>query len=121
MQTAIHIVYMVASVLFIIGIMAITQLKIDTVVAYVLHPDYQALEEGYGVMRAGKRRYYSMGWSVHLPGYDGFAFSRAIFASNAAQRSSPTQPSSRPSGVNRWSALSARSDSRNSARDVNMR
>jgi hypothetical protein len=47
-----------------------TQSKIDAVIAYILHPDYQALEEGYGVMRAGKRRYYSMGWSVHLPGYD---------------------------------------------------
>jgi hypothetical protein len=47
-----------------------TQFKIDTIVAYILHPDYQALEEGYGVMRAAKRRYYSMGWSVHLPGYD---------------------------------------------------
>lgn len=46
-----------------------TQHKIDTVVAYILNPDYQALEDGYGVMRAGKRRYYSMGWSVHLPGY----------------------------------------------------
>jgi hypothetical protein len=45
------------------------QSKIDTIIAYILHPDYQALEEGYGVMRAGKRRYYSMGWSVHLPGY----------------------------------------------------
>jgi len=45
------------------------QFKIDTIIAYILHPDYQALEEGYGVMRAGKRRYYSMGWSVHLPGY----------------------------------------------------
>jgi hypothetical protein len=49
-----------------------TQHKIDVVVAYILHPDYQALEDGYGVMRAGPRRYFSMGWSVHLPGYDGF-------------------------------------------------
>jgi hypothetical protein len=46
-----------------------TQPKIEAIIAYILHPDYQALEEGYGVMRAGKRRYYSMGWSVHLPGY----------------------------------------------------
>ena len=43
-------------------------------VAYILHPDYQALEDGYGVMRAGPRRYFSMGWSVHLPGYDSFDF-----------------------------------------------
>ncbi len=52
----------------------VTQHKIDTVVAYILHPDYQALEDGYGVMRAGPRRYFSMGWSVHLPGYDSFDF-----------------------------------------------
>jgi hypothetical protein len=45
------------------------QEQIDQVIGYILHPNYQALEEGYGVMRAGKRRYYSMGWSVHLPGY----------------------------------------------------
>ncbi len=46
-----------------------TREKIDSVVSYVLHPDYQALPEGYGTMRAGKRRYYAIGWSVHLPGY----------------------------------------------------
>ena len=50
------------------------QHKIDAVVAYILHPDYQALEDGYGVMRAGPRRYFSIGWSIHLPGYDGFDF-----------------------------------------------
>ena len=33
----------------------------------------------------------------------------------------PTQPASTPSGVSRWSALSARSDRRYSAREVNMR
>jgi hypothetical protein len=48
-----------------------TQRKIDAIISYILHPDYQTLEEGYGVMRAGKRRYYSIGWSVHLPGYEG--------------------------------------------------
>ncbi|MCJ7552013.1 MAG: hypothetical protein MUQ30_20270 [Anaerolineae bacterium] len=53
---------------------AAAQHKIDTVAAYVLHPDYQALEDGYGVMRAAPRRYFSMGWSIHLPGYDGFDF-----------------------------------------------
>lgn len=47
------------------------QEKIDTIVGYVLHPDYQALDEGYGVMRDGPRRYYAIGWSVHLPGYFG--------------------------------------------------
>jgi hypothetical protein len=63
-----------------------TRGQIETVVAYVLHPDYQALHEGYGVMRAGPRRYYSMGWSVHLPGYHGLAFSRAIHAHMYVQR-----------------------------------
>jgi hypothetical protein len=48
------------------------QQKIDTVVNYVLHPDYQELEDGYGVMRDAPRRYWSIGWSVHLPGYKGF-------------------------------------------------
>jgi hypothetical protein len=46
--------------------------QIDSVVRFVLHPEYQALPEGYGTMRAGKRRYYAIGWSAHFPGYDGF-------------------------------------------------
>ena len=45
------------------------QQKIDAVIEYVLHPNYQAFPEGYGLMRAGKRRYYAIGWSVHLPRY----------------------------------------------------
>jgi hypothetical protein len=60
--------------------------KIETVVAYVLHPNYQSLHEGYGYMRSGPRRYWSMGWSVHLPGYDGFEFSRPIHAHMFVQR-----------------------------------
>jgi hypothetical protein len=66
--------------------------KIDTIIAYILHPDYQALEEGYGVMRAGKRRYYSMGWSIHLPGYaessetDGPEFDRPVHEYSFVQR-----------------------------------
>ena len=60
--------------------------KIDEVIAYILHPDYQALDEGYGVMRAGKRRYYSIGWSIHLPGYDGFEFGRGIYPNMLVQR-----------------------------------
>jgi hypothetical protein len=46
-----------------------TQRRIDTVIDYVLHPSYQVLPDGYGIMRAGKRRYYAKGWSVHLPRY----------------------------------------------------
>jgi hypothetical protein len=45
------------------------QNRIDSVIEYVLHPKYQAFPEGYGLMRAGKRKYYAIGWSVHLPGY----------------------------------------------------
>jgi hypothetical protein len=48
------------------------QRRIDTVIDYVLHPDYQALPHGYGIMRAGRGRYPAIGWSVHLYGYDGF-------------------------------------------------
>lgn len=46
-----------------------TQERIDSVIAYILNPEYQALPVGYGLMRAGKRKYYAIGWSVHLPGY----------------------------------------------------
>ena len=60
--------------------------RIETVVAYVLHPDYQALDEGYGYMRAGPRRYYSIGWSVHLPGYESLEFARAFYAHTFVQR-----------------------------------
>ena len=45
------------------------QEKIDTVVEYVLHQDYQALPQGYGIMQAAPRKYYAVGWSVHLPGF----------------------------------------------------
>lgn len=45
------------------------QRKIDAVLAYVLHPRYQSFPEGYGLMRAGPRKYYAIGWSVHLPRY----------------------------------------------------
>ncbi|MBN1814643.1 MAG: hypothetical protein JXA14_22575 [Anaerolineae bacterium] len=50
----------------------VAQRQIDIVIDYVLHPDYQAFPEGYGIMKAGKRKYYAIGWSVHLPGYFGF-------------------------------------------------
>jgi hypothetical protein len=45
------------------------QEKIDTIVDYVLNPDYQALPQGYGIMQAAPRKYYAVGWSAHLPGY----------------------------------------------------
>jgi hypothetical protein len=50
-----------------------TQAKIDSVISYVLDPAYQALPEGYGIIQADKRKYYAMGWSAHLPGYDRMA------------------------------------------------
>jgi hypothetical protein len=43
--------------------------KIDAVIEYILHPKYQAFPVGYGLMRAEKRKYYAIGWSVHLPRY----------------------------------------------------
>ncbi len=49
-----------------------TRRKVNQLVKYVLDDAYQALPEGYGILRAGKRRYYAMGWSVHLPGFHGF-------------------------------------------------
>lgn len=45
------------------------QQKIEAVIEYVLHPGYQAFPEGYGLMKTGKRKYYAIGWSVHLPQY----------------------------------------------------
>ena len=47
--------------------------KIESVIGYVLDPTYQALPEGYGILRADQRKYYAMGWSVHLAGYDGIS------------------------------------------------
>ncbi|HUT18793.1 MAG TPA: hypothetical protein VM366_06500, partial [Anaerolineae bacterium] len=38
------------------------------------------------VMRAGPRRYYSIGWSVHLPGYGDADFERPIHAATFVQR-----------------------------------
>jgi hypothetical protein len=43
--------------------------QINAVAAYILLPDYQQIEPGYGIMRAGPRRYYSIGWDCLLPGY----------------------------------------------------
>jgi hypothetical protein len=48
-----------------------TQAQINAVVDYVLDPRYQALRDGYGLMQAGPSRYYALGWSVHLHGYQG--------------------------------------------------
>ncbi|HSV26967.1 MAG TPA: hypothetical protein VLH60_03655, partial [Sedimentisphaerales bacterium] len=47
--------------------------KIEQVVSYVLHPDYQALDPSYGYvreLRQGKIHYYILGWAANLPGYN---------------------------------------------------
>ena len=44
--------------------------KVETVIELVLSPQYQSLWPGYGVVRHDGQ-YYMMGWSVHLPGYQG--------------------------------------------------
>jgi len=41
--------------------------QVDKIVGYVLDDAYQSLYTGYGILRAGKRKYYGVGWSVHLP------------------------------------------------------
>jgi hypothetical protein len=43
--------------------------KVETIIAFILSPEYQKLHPGYGVIRKGPGRYYVMGWSIHLPGY----------------------------------------------------
>ncbi|MHB1319019.1 MAG: hypothetical protein ACYCYF_10420 [Anaerolineae bacterium] len=43
--------------------------QIDAVLGYVLDPRYQALIEGFGLMRADHNRYYAIGWSAHLTGF----------------------------------------------------
>lgn len=43
--------------------------KIDTVMRYVFSEEYHKSERGYGNIREGHRHYYSMGWSMHLPGF----------------------------------------------------
>ena len=43
--------------------------KVETIIKFVLKPDYQKLPWGYGVIRHNSGRYYAMGWSVHLPTY----------------------------------------------------
>jgi hypothetical protein len=45
--------------------------EVETLVQYILDECYQRdIQDGYGNIRAGRGKYYGMGWSVHLPGYD---------------------------------------------------
>lgn len=41
--------------------------KIDRVISIILNEDYQRLPWGYGLIFVPPNKYYSMGWSVHLP------------------------------------------------------
>jgi hypothetical protein len=42
--------------------------KAERVLEMVLTPEYQSLPWSYGIAKYGKR-YYVLGWAVHLPGY----------------------------------------------------
>jgi hypothetical protein len=67
---SIHDVYALASSPWLLAD-AEAAADVDAIVGYILHPDYQRLEAGYGIMVTPKRRYYSIGWDIKLPGYDG--------------------------------------------------
>ncbi|HVP40877.1 MAG TPA: hypothetical protein VMS95_02875 [Candidatus Krumholzibacteriaceae bacterium] len=45
--------------------------KVETIIKFILSPEYQRLPLGYGIVRHAGGRYYVMGWSVHLPRYFG--------------------------------------------------
>jgi hypothetical protein len=50
-----------------------TAATIESVISYVLHPDYQALDPAFGYVRQmheGKTHYYVLGWAAQLPGYN---------------------------------------------------
>lgn len=42
--------------------------KVEQILEMVLTPEYQSLPWSYGIAKYGKR-YYVLGWAVHLPGY----------------------------------------------------
>jgi hypothetical protein len=47
--------------------------KIERVVSYVLQPEYQALDAGFGYVREMHKdgvHYYVLGWAAQLPGYN---------------------------------------------------
>jgi hypothetical protein len=47
--------------------------KIEKIIGFILTPAYQHLTEGYGVVMTRENYGYSLGWSVHVPGFFGFA------------------------------------------------
>jgi hypothetical protein len=67
----IHDIYMLSAIQD-SGPAADVAAKIEQVVSYVLHPDYQALDPAFGYVRQqhdGKAHYYVLGWAASLPGY----------------------------------------------------
>lgn len=44
--------------------------KIDQIISYILHPSYQSLPHGYGIMFVPPRTYYAIGWDVLLNAKD---------------------------------------------------
>ena len=47
----------------------VTERKLDAIVNYILDDRYQRLDDAYGIILMSAKRYWVMGWSVHLPGY----------------------------------------------------
>ena len=43
--------------------------KAETIIEFILKPEYQRLKPGYGTIRHESGRYYAMGWSVQVPGF----------------------------------------------------
>lgn len=41
--------------------------KIDTIIEYILDDEYEKIDEGYGLLVTGTRRYLAMGWDAKLP------------------------------------------------------
>ena len=41
--------------------------KIDSIINYVVSPGYDAILDGYGILYAPPRKYYSMGWDCKKP------------------------------------------------------
>lgn len=51
------------------------QEKIDNIINYVLSPEYDIVECMYGILSAGQRKYYAMGWDCKKPFNDNQGYS----------------------------------------------
>jgi hypothetical protein len=61
-----------------------TRSKIDKVIDIIFSAQYQNLPEGYGIVWKPPRKYYGMGWSIHIPLYKersltAYEFGRLLF------------------------------------------